>query len=53
MVNGEKITFQFHVDDLKDSHKDQAVLDNFLDDLRSEFGHGDELTENKGLFTNT
>ena len=28
MVNGEQEIFQFHVDDLKVSHKDQAVLDN-------------------------
>ena len=38
MVNGEQITVQFHVDDLKVSHKDQAVLEDFLGDLRSEFG---------------
>ena len=49
MVNGEQITVQFHVDDLKVSHKDHAVLDDFLDDLRSEFGQEDILTENKGL----
>ena len=49
MVNGEQVTVQFHVDDLKVSHKDQAVLDNFLNDLKSEFGQEDELTENKGL----
>ena len=29
--------------------KDHAVLDDFLNDLRSEFGQEDELTENKGL----
>ena len=49
MVNGEEITVQFHVDDLKASHKDHAELDDFLDNLRSEFGQEDELTENKGL----
>ena len=49
MVNGEQITIQFHVDNLKVSHKDHAVLDEFLYDLRSEFGQEDELTENKGL----
>ena len=38
MVNGEQITVQFHVDDLKVSHKDHAILDDFLDDLSSEFG---------------
>ena len=38
MVNGEQITVQFHVDDLKVSHKDQAVLNDFFDELRCEFG---------------
>ena len=49
MMNSEQTTIQFHVDDLKVSHKDHAVLDDFLDDLRSEFGQEDKLTENKGL----
>ena len=49
MVNGEQITVQFHVDDLKVSHKDEAVLEDFLTNLRDEFGQEDELTENKGL----
>ena len=47
IVNGEQITVQFHVDNLKVSHKDQVVLDDFLKDLRDEFGQEDELTENK------
>ena len=47
MMNGEQITVQFHVDDLKVSHKDYAVLDDFLDDLRSVFGQEEQLTENK------
>ena len=38
MVNSEQVTIYFNVDDLKILHKDQAVLDNFLDELRSEFG---------------
>ena len=49
MVNGEQVIVQFHVDDLKVSHKDQAVLDDFHDELRSELGQENELTENKGL----
>ena len=49
MVNGEQITAQFRVDDLKVSHKDHTVLDDFLNNLRSEFGEEDKLTENKGL----
>ena len=49
MVNGEQIMVQFHVDDLKISHKEQAILEDFLKDLRDEFGQEDKLTENKGL----
>ena len=49
MVNGEQITVQFHVDDLKVSHKEQSVLDELPKNLRDEFSQEDELTENKGL----
>ena len=35
MVNGEQMTDQFHVDDLKVSNKEQSVLDDFLSNLRS------------------
>ena len=49
MVNGEQITTQFHVDDLKGSYKDQAVSEDFLSNLRGEFGTEDKLTKNKGL----
>ena len=38
IVNSEQITAQFHVDDLKVSHKDQAILDDCLNELRNEFG---------------
>ena len=38
IVNDEQITVQFHVDDLKVSHKDQVVLEDVLTDLRDEFG---------------
>ena len=49
MVNGEQITVQIHVDDLKVSHKEQPVLEDFLGNLRSEFGQEDKLAENTGL----
>ena len=49
MVNGEQITVQFHVDDLKVSHKEQSVLAEFRSNLMSEFGQKDELTKNTGL----
>jgi hypothetical protein len=38
MVNGNQITIQFHVDDLKISHKDQSVIDVVLLNLNNEFG---------------
>ena len=49
MVNGKQITIQFNVDDLKVSHKEQSVLEDFLGNLRSEFGQEDKLTVNTGL----
>ena len=49
IVNGEQIIVQFYVNDLKVSHKDQAVLEDFLGVLRSESGQEDKLTENKEL----
>ena len=49
MINCEKITVQFYIDNLKVSHKDEAVLEDFLTNLRDEFGQEDELTENKVL----
>ena len=49
MVDDEQITVQFHADDLKVSHKDQSALEDFLGDLRIEFGQDDKLRENKGL----
>ena len=38
MVNIEQITVQFHVDDLKVSHMDQAVLEDFLSNLGMNLG---------------
>jgi len=49
MVENEQLTVQFHVDDLKASHKDNKVLEQFLKDLRSEFGNETELSETRGL----
>ena len=49
MVKGEQITVKFRVDDLKVSHKEQSVLEDFLSNIRSKFGQEDELTENTGL----
>jgi hypothetical protein len=38
MVDGSQITIQFHVDDLKLSHRDQSVIDQVLVDLNNKFG---------------
>jgi hypothetical protein len=38
MVDGNQITIQFHVDDLKISHVKQSVIDQVLIDLNNEFG---------------
>ena len=38
MVDGNQITIQFHVDDLKISHVKQTVVDSVLSDLNKQFG---------------
>jgi hypothetical protein len=38
MVDGNQITIQFHVDDLKISHMKQSVIDSVLSDLNKKFG---------------
>jgi hypothetical protein len=38
IINGEQVTIQFHVDDLKISHKEQPVPDSILGDLDAKFG---------------
>jgi hypothetical protein len=38
MIDGNQITIQFHVDDLKISHVRQSVIDSILTDLNNEFG---------------
>lgn len=47
-ANGNQLTAQFHVDDLKASHKDQRVLDNLMCELKAVFGKEDESSETKG-----
>jgi hypothetical protein len=38
MIDGNQITIQFHVDDLKISHVKQSVIDSVLSDLNNKFG---------------
>ena len=49
IVNGEQLTVVFHVDDLKASHKEQAVLDEFIKQLKDIFGKQNELSKSTGL----
>ena len=37
MVDGDQLTIQFHVDDLKCSHRDQQVLEDVIDMLNNKF----------------
>lgn len=48
IVNGNQLTVQFHVDDLKASHCDLEVLKEFVNQLRKEFGKEHKLSENVG-----
>jgi hypothetical protein len=48
VINGDQVTIQFHVDDLKISHKDQDILDSILNDLDIKFG-----TKKKSLTAST
>ena len=48
MVDGEQLTVQFHVDDLKASHMDQAVLDKLMCDLKAIFGEQKPLADTQG-----
>jgi hypothetical protein len=50
IMNGEQVTVQFHVDDLKISHKEQSVLDVIPNDLDLKFGTKKKaLKASKGL----
>jgi hypothetical protein len=47
-INGKTCTIVWHVDDLKISHVDSSVVDDVIEDLRSEFGKVGDLTVNRG-----
>lgn len=47
-MEGEQLTCQSHVDNLKLSHVNQKVLDAFVEKLKSVFGKEDELSETTG-----
>ena len=48
IVNGKQLTVVWHVDDLKISHKEQAVVEAFIDDLNSVYGTKEEVSVNIG-----
>ena len=43
-INGSQYTIFWHVDDLKISHKDSAVIDKIITSLKSEYGKVGETT---------
>ena len=48
MINGEQLTVLLHVDDLKVSHNDQQVLDDFIKQLNGVFGVQKPIAESIG-----
>ena len=48
VVNGQQLTVVWHVDDLKISHKEVAVVDAFIAQLEVEFGKEAPLTKSRG-----
>ena len=48
MVKGKQLTVTWHIDDLKISHVDQAVVDQFVNDLKAEFGQLGEISVSEG-----
>ena len=39
MVNGKQLTVTFHVDDVKASHKDPKVIDEFIKWVEKKYGN--------------
>jgi hypothetical protein len=48
MVNGKQLTVVWHVDDLKVSHVDVAVVDHFISQMEAEFGKETPLNQSRG-----
>jgi Reverse transcriptase (RNA-dependent DNA polymerase) len=48
IVNGKQLTVAWHVDDLKVSHVDVIVVDEFLEQLDGEFGKETPMNKNRG-----
>ena len=48
IINGSQCTIVWHVDDLKISHKDPAVVDGIIASLNAEYGKVGEMTVRRG-----
>jgi hypothetical protein len=48
MVNGKQLTVAWHVDDLKVSHVDKSVVDDFIQKMESEFGKETPINKARG-----
>ena len=48
MVNGKQMTVSFHVDDLKASHKDSKIIDEFLEWVTKTYGSIGEVKITRG-----
>jgi hypothetical protein len=52
MVNGKQITVVWHVDDLKVSHVSLEVVDNFVEQMETEFGADAPINKSRGKVHN-
>ena len=48
IINGMQCTIMWHVDDLKISHVDAAVVTSIIDQLSQDFSKDADLTVNRG-----
>jgi hypothetical protein len=48
MVNGKQLTVAWHVDDLKVSHVDSKVVDDFIKQMDAEFGKETPMNQSRG-----
>ena len=48
IINGKQCTVTWHIDDLKISHEDPAVVESFLTDLQAEFGSLGDISVSRG-----
>jgi hypothetical protein len=47
-VDGKQLTVAWHVDDLKVSHVQTSVVDQFIADMVSEFGKETPINQSRG-----